>query len=106
MAMAAAAEKAGSMESDLVSAHEAIMAADHLVIVFPPWLGDLPAILKGFLERVLQPSVLPGAQAGKFATPLTGKSARIIVTMGMPALVSAADGQSPRAEWDRMSCAP
>ena len=75
------------LEPDLVPAHEAIMASDHLVIVFPLWLGDMPAILKGFLERVLQPDVLPGAQAGSFATPLQGKSARIIVTMGMPALV-------------------
>jgi putative NADPH-quinone reductase len=75
------------LEPDLETAHRAIMAADHLVIVFPLWLGDMPAILKGFLERVLQPEVLPGAQAGTFVTPLKGKSARIIVTMGMPALV-------------------
>lgn len=75
------------LEPDLEAAHRAIMAADHLVIIFPLWLGDMPAILKGFLERVLQPDVLPGAQAGTFATPLKGKSARIIVSMGMPAFV-------------------
>jgi len=75
------------LEPDLAAAHAAIQAADHLVLVFPLWLGDMPALIKGFLERVLQPDVLPGAQAGKFVTPLKGKSARIIVTMGMPALI-------------------
>ncbi len=76
-----------ALEPDLETAHKAILAADHLVILFPLWLGDMPAILKGFLERVLQPDVLPGARAGAFVTPLKGKSARIIVTMGMPAFV-------------------
>ncbi len=87
-------------EGDLVEAHAAIAAADHLVIVFPLWLGDMPAILKGFLERVLQGDVLPGAQAGKFVTPLKGKSARIVVTNGhaglhLPVLVPSACRTNP-----------
>lgn len=76
-----------ALEPDLDAAHAAIMAADHLVIIFPLWLGDMPAIMKGFFERVLQPDVVPGAQTGQFVMPLKGKSARIIVTMGMPAFV-------------------
>lgn len=27
--------------------------ADHVVILFPLWLGSMPALLKGFLEQVL-----------------------------------------------------
>jgi NAD(P)H dehydrogenase (quinone) len=77
-------ERVQPLEPDLQSAHNAILAADHLVIIFPLWLGTLPAILKGFLERVLQPDLVEPAKQGKFVKILRGKSARIIVTMGMP----------------------
>lgn len=74
-------------EPDLEAAYQAIVAADHLVFIFPLWLGGMPAILKGFLERVLQPDLIEMAKAGKFTKVLKGKSARIIVTMGMPGFV-------------------
>ena len=65
----------------------AIAAADHLVIIHPLWLGSMPALLKGFLEQVFRPAFAfekpdkPGRPGRKL---LTGKSARVIVTMGMP----------------------
>lgn len=65
----------------------AIKAADHLVIIHPLWLGSMPALLKGFLEQVFRPSFAferaekPGRPGKKL---LQGKSARVIVTMGMP----------------------
>lgn len=70
-------------------AQDAIGWANHLVIVFPLWLGTLPAVLKGFLEQVLRPGFAtsrmePGTRWKK---GLTGRSARVIVTMGMPAPV-------------------
>jgi putative NADPH-quinone reductase len=68
-------------------AQKAIAWAEHLVIVFPLWLGDMPALLKGFFEQVLRPGFAIGkARAGGPGKKLLGgKSARIIVTMGMPA---------------------
>ncbi len=68
-------------------AQQSIAWADHLVIVFPLWLGDMPALLKGFFEQALRPGFAIGkAQAGGLGKKLlTKKSARIIVTMGMPA---------------------
>jgi putative NADPH-quinone reductase len=74
-------------EPDLDAAYQALQSADHLVFIFPLWLGDMPAILKGFLERLLQPELVGPARTGKFVKVLRGKSARIIVTMGMPAFV-------------------
>lgn len=64
-------------------AQEAIAAAGHLVIVFPLWLGDMPALLKGFLEQVMRPGFAMGP---RFRKLLKGRSARIVVTMGMPGL--------------------
>jgi NAD(P)H dehydrogenase (quinone) len=74
------------LEPDLATARQALKASDHLVFVFPLWCGDMPAILKGFIERVLQPDLLAIQAAGGKASwkVLAGKSARVIMTMGMP----------------------
>lgn len=66
---------------------EAVAWAEHIVILYPLWLGDMPALLKGFLEQVLRPMfAFPDGPDG-VGKPLAGRSARIIVTMGMPAAV-------------------
>jgi NAD(P)H dehydrogenase (quinone) len=75
------------LEPDLQKAHYAILAADHLVFIFPLWMGCMPTIFKGFMERVLQPDVAGHFQKGEAAKLLRGKSARVVVTMGMPAFV-------------------
>jgi NAD(P)H dehydrogenase (quinone) len=80
-------ERVQPLEPDLQPAHDALLAADHLVIIFPLWFGALPAILKGFIERVLQPDLIEPARQRRFVNILRGKSARIIVTMGMPGFV-------------------
>jgi putative NADPH-quinone reductase len=69
-------------------AQQAIAWADHLVLVFPLWLGDLPALFKGFLEQVLRPGFAVGEAAPNrlWKKLLKGRSARVVVTMGMPAL--------------------
>ncbi|MBV7265488.1 NAD(P)H-dependent oxidoreductase [Erythrobacter ani] len=73
-------------EEDILKAQEAIAWADHLVIVYPLWLGDVPALLKAFLEQVMRPGFAMEIKANaKWRPLLRGKSARIIVTMGMPA---------------------
>ena len=68
-------------------AQETVAWAEHLVIVFPLWLGDMPALLKGFFEQLLRPGFAIGeAKAGRmWKKLLKGRSARVIVTMGMPA---------------------
>jgi NAD(P)H dehydrogenase (quinone) len=43
-------ERVQPLEHDLEVAHDVMLKADHLVIIFPLWLGTLPAILKGFLS--------------------------------------------------------
>ena len=81
--------ESGEPPLDIRKAQEAIEAVDHLVFLYPLWLGDMPAILKAFLEQVFRPGfVTEGEQGmdGFGARRLKGRSARIIVTMGMPAL--------------------
>jgi NAD(P)H dehydrogenase (quinone) len=78
-----------ALEPDLRDAQQAIGAANHLVIVFPLWFGSLPAILKGFFERTFQLGFAIERTRGPmhYRPLLTGKSARVIMTMGMPAAV-------------------
>lgn len=75
-----------ALEPDLAVARAAFVACDHLVVIFPLWCGDMPAILKGFFERVLQPDLLAIQKGGDKASwkVFKGKSARVIMTMGMP----------------------
>ncbi|MEJ7806622.1 MAG: NAD(P)H-dependent oxidoreductase [Telluria sp.] len=60
--------------------------AQHLVLVYPLWLGDMPALLKGFLEQVARPgfAFAHDSHTPLAKKPLAGRSARLIVTMGMP----------------------
>ena len=78
----------GTAPPDIVAAQEAIRHADHLVVVFPLWLGDVPALLKGFFEQALRPGFAFTYRPSGFPQKhLGGRSARIVVTMGMPAFV-------------------
>jgi len=79
--------KRQSLEKDLLKAQELIKWADHLVIIYPTWWGGMPALLKGFIDRI----ILPGF-GFKFKNRVLwnrmfkGKSARLIVPSGGPLL--------------------
>jgi len=67
------------------AAQDAIRRADHIVILYPMWLGTMPALLKAFLEQVMRPGfAVPADNPSPWARLLAGRSARIVVTMGMP----------------------
>jgi len=72
----------------LMEAQEALERAQHYVFVFPLWLGTLPALLKAFLEQIFRPGFAFDRRGSGFPHKrLRGRSARIVVTMGMPALI-------------------
>jgi len=77
-----------ALPESLVPARDAIQSSEHLVLIFPLWLGSMPALLKAFLEQVMRPGIAFAYQKkGMPKKLLAGRSARIIVTMGMPAAV-------------------
>ncbi|WP_349239495.1 NAD(P)H-dependent oxidoreductase [Pelomonas sp. V22] len=99
----------GLLPASLVQAQQDIAWAQHLVLVFPLWLGDMPALLKGFLEQVARPGFAFKAEGGNpFGRKgLKGRSARIVCTMGMPApavplLLHGAQHQVPGAQHPRL----
>ncbi|MDP3169322.1 MAG: NAD(P)H-dependent oxidoreductase [Polaromonas sp.] len=80
----------GALPAGLQQAQTDIRWAEHIVLFFPLWLGDMPALLKGFLEQVARPGFAFEHEPGRATFTqkgLKGRSARVVVTMGMPALV-------------------
>lgn len=78
----------GEPPPSIREAQEAIRWAEHLFIIYPLWLGTMPALLKGFFEQVFRPGFALDMQPGHMPKKLLkGKSARIVITMGMPALL-------------------
>lgn len=77
----------GTLTDDIKAAQDTIQWGDHLVIFYPLWLGTMPALLKGFLEQVLRPKyAFLILDNGRWKKRLKGRSARIVITMRMPAL--------------------
>ena len=81
--------RTGKPVRSIAKAQETIRKAGHLAIFYPLWLGDMPALLKAFLEQIARPGfAFAAASSGGMGDKLLGgRSARVVVTMGMPALV-------------------
>lgn len=79
-------QKRSEMEPDLLKAFEKIKKADHLVFVHPVWWGGLPAIMKGFIDRVFLPGLTFKYRENSiwWDKLLVGKTARIITTLDQP----------------------
>jgi putative NADPH-quinone reductase len=78
--------KRTELEPDLLMMQEEIKNADHLVLVYPTWWATYPALLKGFIDRVFLPgfSFKYRENSPLWDKLLTGKTARMIVTMDTP----------------------
>jgi len=74
------------LETDLVKAQESILWADHLVILHPVWWGSMPAILKGFVDRVFLPGFAFKYRENSvwWDKLLKGKTGHIILTLDQP----------------------
>jgi putative NADPH-quinone reductase len=74
------------LEPDLVSAQSAISWAQHLVFVYPTWWGALPALLKGFIDRIFLPGFAFKYREGSvfWDRLLVGRTAHLLVTMDSP----------------------
>jgi putative NADPH-quinone reductase len=69
-----------------ITGQEAVQNADHIVFIYPLWMGDVPAMLKAWIEQVLRPGFAFSLEKEGWKAALRGKSARVMVTMGMPTL--------------------
>jgi len=78
----------GALPPALAQAQEDMRWSEHWVFLFPLWHGTMPALLKGFLEHIFRPGfAMEYKKEGFPKRLLAGRSARIVVTMGMPVLL-------------------
>ncbi|WP_338790414.1 NAD(P)H-dependent oxidoreductase [Bernardetia sp. MNP-M8] len=79
-------QKRTELEPDLVESWEKIKWADHLVWIHPVWWGGLPAILKGFIDRLFLPTFAFQYRDNSvfWDKLLKGKTAHIITTLDQP----------------------
>jgi len=78
--------KRTELEPDLIKSQEILTWAEHIVWVYPVWWGSVPAIMKGFLDRVLLPGYAFKKREGSlwWDKLFTNKTARLICTMDQP----------------------
>ncbi|MBO9583669.1 MAG: NAD(P)H-dependent oxidoreductase [Flavobacterium sp.] len=79
-------QKRTELEPDLLESWEKIKRADHLVWIHPVWWGGLPAITKGFLDRLFLPGMAFRYRDNSvwWDKLLKGKTAHIITTLDQP----------------------
>jgi putative NADPH-quinone reductase len=78
----------GALPPTLVQPREDMRWAQHWVFLFPLWHGTMPALFKGFLEHIFRPGFATEYKKAAFPKRrLAGRSARIVVTMGMPVVL-------------------
>ena len=93
----------GALPASIGGVQEAIVWSDHIAIFYPLWNGGMPALLNGFFEHVFREgfSMSAGPPHGVLSVLdtlfnwdipgvkglLKGRSARIVTTMRMPAMV-------------------
>ena len=79
-------QKRTELEPDLLESWEKIKRADHLVWIHPVWFGGLPAITKGFIDRLFLPGMAFQYRKDSlwWDKLLKGKTAHIITTLDQP----------------------
>lgn len=77
------AAKDGTLDPIVRSHLDRLLAADLLVLSFPMWWFSMPAILKGWVDRVFVMGAVFGGDYGLFDNAaLAGKRAMLLVTTG------------------------
>ncbi|WP_374462318.1 NAD(P)H-dependent oxidoreductase [Chryseobacterium sp.] len=79
-------QKRMELEPDLLKAWEIIQWADHMVWVHPVWWGGLPALMKGFIDRLFLPGMAYQFRKNSvwWDKLLKGKTAHILTTLDQP----------------------
>jgi putative NADPH-quinone reductase len=78
--------KIQTLEPDLLKCQDDIRWATKLVLFYPIWWGSVPALMKGWIDRVFHPRFAFHYPAGAMFPDrlLTGRSGRLVVTMDNP----------------------
>jgi len=73
-----------TVAKDVAYEQEFIKAADIITVIHPVWWGGMPAILKGYIDRVFTYGFAYAVENGGIKPLLTGKKVVIISNHGTP----------------------
>lgn len=76
----------GALAPDIATEIEKVRRADLIIVQFPLWWSSVPAILKGWLDRVLAQGFAVNTATGEVYARgrLRGKKALVVTTTGSP----------------------
>jgi NAD(P)H dehydrogenase (quinone) len=72
------------VSADVAQAQDAIRAADALTVIYPLWWLTMPAMMKGFIDRIFARGFAYEAQNGIVRGLLSGKKSVLITLSGAP----------------------
>jgi len=84
----------GALAADIVAEQDKVRAADLVIFQFPMWWFGFPAILKGWIDRVLSYKFAYGVGQWWDKGPFADKKAMLAITTGTPAGAYAPDGRN------------
>jgi NAD(P)H dehydrogenase (quinone) len=70
--------------SDVAKAQKAVASADALTVIYPLWWATMPAILKGYVDRVFARGFAYDGSLGETKGLLSGKQCVLITLSGSP----------------------
>ena len=79
----------------MLQAQQDIESADALTVIYPLWWLSMPAILKGYIDRVFARGFAIESRQGQVHGLLTGKKCVLVTLSGSPLPLLAGSGQ-----WD------
>lgn len=72
---------------DVKEYQEIITWADHLTVVYPMWWGQMPAMLKGFIDRVFSYGFAFSISENGAEALLKGKTAQVYINTNTPTAI-------------------
>jgi len=84
----------GALAPEIVAEQDKLRAADLVIFQFPMWWFGFPAILKGWVDRVLSYKFAYGVDEWWDKGPFRDKRAMVAVTTGTPRSAYSSDGRN------------
>lgn len=86
------ATKLSAFAADIAAEQDKLLTCDVLILQFPLWWFSMPAVLKGWVDRVFAAGRIYGGGHWYDRGRLSGRRAMLSVTVGGPASMYGADG--------------